>query len=274
MDRHELGQPEVAAVGLRAVPLRGHEAAPSPRTGTPEELLAELRHATAPLVLVVGASDAEAQRRARVLRSALDGRRPVAVLDTRLPPLGAAVLAALGASLAPLAPGPGVLAEALHLLEADLVIAAGVTGVARLKDPRPPLGARVRSLLPGARYVVRRRPGPLVASAAQPPDLLDGDHVGVAVLLAGAEAALEAPLAAAFPGAPVDVVEAFEGAGRHWGGGAVLEAVAYPADRQALAADLLGLPAAPCPWCGEPVAAVPCPVCGHDRNPALVEVSA
>ena len=28
-------------------------------------------------------------------------------------------------------------------------------------------------------------------------------------------------------------------------------------------------PAAPCPWCGEPHAALPCALCGHDRNRAL-----
>jgi len=45
-----------------------------------------------------------------------------------------------------------------------------------------------------------------------------------------------------------------------------IEAVAYPTDAEAMARRVLALPATPCPWCGEPHAALPCALCGHDRD--------
>ena len=64
-------------------------------------------------------------------------------------------------------------------------------------------------------------------------------------------------------------VDAPPGLAGRWRVTQAIEAVAYPTDAEAMARRVLGLQAAPCPWCGEPHAALPCALCGHDRNRAL-----
>jgi hypothetical protein len=72
-----------------------------------------------------------------------------------------------------------------------------------------------------------------------------------------------------FGGAQIDEVDAPPGLAGRWRVTQAIEAVAYPIDAAAMARRVLGLQAAPCPWCGEPHAALPCALCGHDRNRAL-----
>ena len=67
----------------------------------------------------------------------------------------------------------------------------------------------------------------------------------------------------------IDEVEAPPGLAGRWRVTQAIEAVAYPTNAEAMTRRVLGLQAAPCPWCGEPHAALPCALCGHDRNRAL-----
>jgi hypothetical protein len=53
-----------------------------------------------------------------------------------------------------------------------------------------------------------------------------------------------------------------------WGTGKLVEAVVYPADPGALAAELVaGLDPWACRWCSELIARSPCPMCRHRARP-------
>ena len=64
-------------------------------------------------------------------------------------------------------------------------------------------------------------------------------------------------LAEVFGGAQIDEVDAPPGLAGRWRVTQAIEAVAYPTDAEAMTRRVLGLQAAPCPWCGEPHAALP-----------------
>jgi hypothetical protein len=210
-----------------------------------------------------------------VLQSALDGRCRIACCQTDLSPLAASALVRLAASAAPAAPSAALRADAIPALEQELLVAAVLPGVLRLRRPKPSFGARLRSLLPGARFLVSPEPEPVVASLRRhdgPPTLLDAAGDEVAVVAAGRVRGVTAAtemLTEVFGGARIDVVEAPPGLAGRWRVTQAIEAVAYPTDAAAMTRRVLGLEAAPCPWCGEPHAALPCALCGHDRNRAL-----
>jgi hypothetical protein len=269
----------VIAVGIEAALLMGHEREPfalpidAPRDALDD--LADELHADAVAILPVGRLE-PALRRLHVLQSALDGRCRIACCQTELSPLAAGVLVALAASAASAAPSAALLADALPALEQELLVAAVVPGVLRLKRPKPPFAARLRSLLPGARFLVSPEPEPVVASLSRhgkPPVLLEEAGEEVAVVAAGRVRGVAPPeqlMDEVFGGAPVEVVEAPPGLVSRWRATQAIEAVAYPTDAEAMIRRVLALPTAPCPWCGEPHAALPCALCGHDRNRALV----
>jgi hypothetical protein len=271
-------------VGLEPLHLDGHAEPPSelpadPARGELPALLDRLGHGDGRLLVVLPTwAKPTARRRLDVVRSALHGRRDVVRLETDLPPLGAAVLGGLAASLAPSAPSTGLLVDALRVLEADLVLVAALPSVLRLRRPRPRFGQRVRSLFPGGRFLVRAQPDPVVVALrrqGEVPDLLDhADAASMGVVVGGRAKGAEwqeQALVEALPGGSVLRVTGEGDAGRRWGVSQALEAVAYPADRESLVAELFSVAGFPCPWCGEPVTSVPCPVCGHDRNRALQE---
>ncbi|HEY7619312.1 MAG TPA: hypothetical protein VH834_06030 [Solirubrobacteraceae bacterium] len=271
-------------VGLEPLRLDGHIEPPSELPADPARaelpgLIERLGDGDGRLLVVVPTwSKDSAQRRLDVVRSALAGRRQVVRMDTDLPPLGAAVLAGLAASLAPGAPSTGLLIDGLRLLEAELVLLAALPSVLRLRRPRPGFGQRVRSLFPGGRFLVRAQPDPLVVSLrrnGEIPDLLgEADSDRTAVVIGGRTRGAEwqeHALTEALPAASLTRVAGEGDAGRRWGVSQALEAVAYPTDREALIAELFSVASFPCPWCDEPVTSVPCPVCGHDRNRALQE---
>jgi hypothetical protein len=268
----------VIAVGIEAALLVGHERAPvalpidAPRDALNE--LAEDLHADAIAILPAGRLE-PALRRLHVLQSALDGRCRIACCQTDLSPLAASALVRLAASAAPAAPSAALLADAIGVLEQELLVAAVLPGVLRLRRPKPTFGARLRSLLPGARFLVSPEPEPVVASLRRhdgPPTLLDAAGDDVAVVAAGRVRGVAAPtelLTEVFGGAHIDEVDAPPGLAGRWRVTQAIEAVAYPTDAAAMSRRVLGLEAAPCPWCGEPHAALPCALCGHDRNRAL-----
>jgi hypothetical protein len=269
----------VIAVGIEAALLMGHErelfALP---VDAPREALDDLAdglHADAVAILPSGRLE-PALRRLHVLQSALDGRCRIACAQTDLSPLAASVLVRLAASAAPAAPSAALLADALPALEQELLVAAVVPGVLRLQRPKPPFSARLRSLLPGARFLVSPEPEAVVASLSrkgEPPVLLEDAGDEVAVVAAGRVRGVAPPeelMAHVFGGAPIEVVDAPPGLAGRWRATQAIEAVAYPIDAEAMINRVLALATAPCPWCGEPHATLPCALCGHDRNRALV----
>lgn len=157
----------VIAVGIEPALLTGHESAPlTLPIDAPKDALNDLRddlreHAIA--ILPAGRLE-PALRRLHVLQSALDGRCRIACVQTDLSPLAASALVRLAASVAPAAPSAALLADAVPALEHELLVAAVLPSVLRLRRPRPPFGARLRSLLPGARFLVSPEPEPVVAS--------------------------------------------------------------------------------------------------------------
>jgi hypothetical protein len=268
----------VIAVGIEAALLVGHERAPltlpidAPREAL-NDLADELR---ADSIAILPAARLEpALRRLHVLQSALDGRCRIACCQTDLSPLAASALVRLAASVAPAAPSAALLADAMPALERELLVAAVLPSVLRLRRPKPSFGARLRSLLPGARFLVSAEPEAVVAALRRQggaPTLLDDAGDDVAVVTAGRVRGVAAPLellAEVFGGAQVDEVDAPPGLAGRWRVTQAIEAVAYPTNAEAMARRVLGLQAAPCPWCGEPHAALPCALCGHDRNRAL-----
>ena len=186
------------------------------------------------------------------------------------------MLVRLAAAVAPAAPSAALLADALPALEQELLVAAVVPGVLRLQRPKPPFSARLRSLLPGARFLVSPEPEVVVASLSRngdPPVLLEEAGAEVAVVAAGrvrGVASVEELMGHVFGGAPVEVVDSPPGLVSRWRATQAIEAVAYPTDAEAMIRRVLAVPTAPCPWCGEPHATLPCALCGPDRNRALV----
>jgi hypothetical protein len=275
-------QTNVIAVGIEPVPLVGHAHEPltlpvdAPRDAL-KDLAAEL---SADAVAILPAARVEpALRRLHVLRSALDGRCRIACCQTDLSPVAASALTRLAASAASHSPSAALLADALPALENELLVAAVLPGVLRLRRPRPPLGARLRSLLPGGRFLVSSEPEPVVSllhGRSAPPSLMDDADDEVAVIAAGHVRGVSAPelLGAVFGGAVISETPAPSGLAGHWRTTQAIEAVAYPTDPEAMARRVLSLRATPCPWCGEPHAALPCALCGHDRDRAIQEVAA
>jgi hypothetical protein len=270
-----LPKTNVIAVGMEPPSLSGHAVEPltlpidAPRDAL-EDLAIELR---ADAFAILPAARLEpALRRLHVLQSALDGRSRIACCQTTLSPLAASVLVGLAASTSLHAPSAALLADALAALEQELLVAAALPSVLRLRNPRPPIGARLRSLLPGGRFLVSPDPEPVVAPIHwrhRPPVLLDDPGDEVAVVHAGRLRGVGSPealVAEAFGGAAGEEVKAPPGLASRWRVTQAIEAVAYPTDAEAMARRVLNLPATTCPWCGERHAALPCALCGHDRD--------
>lgn len=265
------------AVGIEPAALIGHASEPFVLPiDAPRDALWELIDglgADAVAILPAGRSE-PALRRLQVLQSMLDGRCRIALCVTALPPLAASVLVRLAASVGATVPS-ALLADALPALEHELLIAAVLPSVLRLPAPRPPLGARLRSLLPGARFLVSPEPDPVVAPVHGnhvAPVLLDHAADEVAVVTAGRLRGFADPtalLTTVFGGAPIKEVDGPAGLAGRWRASQAIEAVAYPTDAERMARRLLATPSTTCPWCGEPHASLPCALCGHDRDPAL-----
>lgn len=266
----------VTTANLAPVVLHGHDDRPVAVDATGDAPLLELFDdftGEGRLLLVSPrAGDEKLRRRLETAQAAIAGRREVVRLITDLPPLGASVLGALAASLAPLAPSTGVLVDGLRVIEHELILAAVLPTVLRLEHPTPSFGQRARSLFPGGAFLARAQPDPMVTAIDRNrpvPELLADADPGATGVLVSAPARLAwaaDALGEAFPDAHVARTEAGGGAAAYWGTANVAQAVAYPADPDALAAELFAHPGVPCPWCGEPVVTMPCPICGHDRN--------
>jgi hypothetical protein len=214
----------------------------------------------------------EGALRLAMARSMLDTDR-VAVHETALPPLAAAVLCSLASSLAPDVPSAGVLASLLPELEAELHVFTWLGSVSGLSAPAPSFAQHLASLGPHSAFGVSSWPEPSVnkLSAGEPgvplPEIGRPSRMVVAPRN-GDTAWAKETVNRALGGLPVAEVEPTPNGPSWWGTAKVVESVVFPVDTAELAADLLAeLDVWVCRWCRELIARSPCPLCGHRGRP-------
>lgn len=194
------------------------------------------------------------------------------IYATGLSPLAARVFGGLVAALAPHVPEAGRLFAVMPRLESELAAFAWVDSVARLRSPSPSKAQAAASLLPGTSFGVSISPEQRILRLSsehrfpEPPEL-EGDWEVVVAGRSANSSWVTDSVEPAFGG--LDVRDEGEPEGdpsEWWGTRQVVEVVAYPTDVRALADRLLrGLRAAPCRWCGEPMAGKLCPFCRQRR---------
>jgi hypothetical protein len=206
-------------------------------------------------------------------RTILDTDR-VAVHRTPLPPLAATVLASVVSSCGPHLPSTGLLASLLGEIEVELHVITWLNSVTRLTTPSPTMAQHVASLSPGASFGVSSWPEPSVhrLTAGEPsvplPTLSRPSRMVVAPKSGGDVEWLTGTVNRALGDLPVRTVDPTPHGAKWWGTGKLVEAVVYPADAAALAAELVaGLEPWACRWCSELIARTPCPMCGHRARP-------
>jgi hypothetical protein len=206
-------------------------------------------------------------------RAILDTDR-VAVHRTPLPPLAGAVLASVASACGPHLPSAGLLASVLGEIEAELHVITWLGSVTRLSSPAPTMGQHIASLAPGAAFGVSSWPEPSVHRiiAGQPsvplPALTRPSRMVVAPAAGGNVEWVTVTVNRALGGPPVRQVDPTPHGPSWWGTGKLVEAVVYPSDAAALAAELVaGLEPWACRWCSELIARSPCPMCGHRARP-------
>jgi hypothetical protein len=215
----------------------------------------------------------EVMVRLDMTRSILDSGR-IAVHRTPLPPLAATTLASVASACGPHLPSAGLLASLLGELEVELHVITWLNSVTRLTSPSPTMAQHVASLAPGAAFGVSSWPEPSVhrITAGEPsvplPTLARPSRMVVAPTPGGDVGWVTETVNRALGSLPVRRVDPTPHGPKWWGTGKLVEAVVYPADAGALAADLLaGLEPWACRWCSELIARSPCPMCGHRARP-------
>jgi len=214
----------------------------------------------------------EGALRLAMARSMLDTDR-VAVHETALPPLAAAVLCSLASSLAPHVPSAGVLASLLPELETEVHVFTWLGSVSGLSAPAPSFGQHLASLGPHSAFGVSSWPEPSVHKlpTGEPgvplPEIGRPSRMVVAPRNGDAAWARDT-VNRALGGLPVAEVEATPNGPSWWGTSKVVESVVFPVDAADLAEDLLAeLEPWVCRWCRELIARSPCPLCGHRGRP-------
>jgi hypothetical protein len=136
------------------------------------------------------------------------------------------------------------------------------------------MAQHVASLSPGAAFGVSSWPEPSVHRivAGQPsvplPTLGRPSRMVVAPGPGGDVAWITETVNRALGSLPVRQVDPTPHGPKWWGTGKLVEAVIYPDDAAALAAELMaGLEPWACRWCSELIARSPCPMCGHRARP-------
>ncbi len=221
----------------------------------------------------------------QVVRAVLETEH-VAAYASSLPPLAGGALCALAAALGASGVSAGELWAAMPALERQLITVARLSRVDRLARPRPPVRARLASLLPTTAFGLSSWPSPHVrrlrtedGGVALPPRAAwKGLPLRKLVIAAPHDADLRWVEEAVLPllGA-VDVVEVDPPplSLMHWRASRVLEAVALPVDLAALRGVVEQETSHDvCRWCGARVASARCPFCGGElipNVPALVE---
>jgi hypothetical protein len=197
----------------------------------------------------------------------------LAVHETALPPLAAAVLASLASAAVPHVPSAGVLASLLPELEAELHVFTWLGSVSGLSNPQPSFGQHVASLGPRSAFGVSSWPEPSVhklepGKATVPlPQIARPSRMVVAPRGGDAEWAMKI-VNRELGGLPVAEVAPTPGGPAWWGTSKLVESVVYPVDVPELVAELVDeLEPWVCRWCRELVASAPCPLCGHRGRP-------
>lgn len=252
---------------------------PAPRSLSLEELPEltafverALREAERVVLVVPTWLGDEALRSVQTAVSVLESEQ-VALVGTDLPPLAAAVTAALAAAVSAHLDTPGALVFAIPQIERELIVLAWLTSVSGLKRPAPSLRQHARSLIPGRGFAAALQPEEWVRALSR-----SDTHVPLARVDRPMELLL-APTEEADVAWVVDVVNPGLGmlrlreipptahGTRWWGAKRLAEVVAYPTDVEALAGRVAPQSLRSCHWCGATVATTPCPFCG-ERNRA------
>jgi hypothetical protein len=276
----------VIGVGCELDRLFANQPATLPIPGPPgrEDLLdlfdvigGPLRRGEAVIVIVGDWLPEETLRGVRTVRSLLQTDR-VAIHVTDLPPFAASVLAALAGALAPFASSAGALASALERIGQQLYVLAWVGSVAGLQHPSVSLFHHARSLLPGSSFGVGLQPESFVLPLSRGGTDLPvvASEYPLELLVAPGEKAelswVVDDLSPALGGVPVREVPATIHGPDWWGTSRLVEVVGVPTSLEWLAEVTLGVPPAPCAWCGEPIYSAPCPFCGEAVAPGETRV--
>ncbi|MDX6311580.1 MAG: hypothetical protein QOF84_754 [Streptomyces sp.] len=217
------------------------------------------------------------RRRMHTLRAALDSDR-VAIVPVDLPPLAGALLAEQLRQLAGTDLGPGVLAGAARLLSHYLYAGALLGSVAKLDRIDVPVGAHLKSLVPGRHFVAIAHPEPHLAPAddsAVPAGPAFVTQLAVATGQGVDPGWVKGPLARAWHTQYTRNVPLPSGSARWWGTGRLVEFVAYIADVGVLYQVVTSVRRDTCGWCGLEVIGDQCLFCsakvdGRVRTPQSV----
>jgi len=199
------------------------------------------------------------------------GAPPVARVPVDMPPLAALLLAEQLSWLTEVLPQPAAALVAVEKLTSGLLAAAWMRDVTKLSRPSPTVRQHLRSLMPGASYLVSLRPHPGV-SPAQPSSLARwGAHPIPVVFGAGSEdgrAWLQNVGMAALPNSQLLDVAAGALAKDYYGTDEVYEIATSKADLENLVEELNQFRLTPCAWCGIFTAAGRCAFCRSSATAA------
>jgi hypothetical protein len=210
-------------------------------------------------------------QRLATVRAATDIRR-LAVYPTSLPPLAGAVLAELAAAVSTYVPSPGVLLSGLRLLEKELIVAAWLGSVARLREPQPTLAQHLASWWPRTAFAVALLPQPIIRRLTKKDRRLAVPEPREPIRLAvsvheGDPGWVREVLVPSLGLPPVDQVAPTPEGPSWWGTRRLVEVVGHPTDISAMAGRIsLGVEGSLCGWCDETIASNPCPFCGLDAR--------
>lgn len=214
------------------------------------------------------------RRRVHTVRAALEADR-VAIVPIGLPPLAALLLAEQLRQLAATDLGPGVLAGAARLLSHYLHSGALLGSISRLDRVDVPVGAHLKSLVPGRHFAVLAHPEPRL-SEARPDAVPPGPAFLTQLAVAhgqGVDAGwVTGPLARAWRSQQVREVPLPADSARWWGTGRLVEFTAYIADVGVLYQLVTSVRRDTCGWCGLAVIGDRCLFCsaaldGRQRVP-------
>lgn len=203
------------------------------------------------------------RRRVHTVRAALEADR-VAIVPVDLPPLAVLLLAEQLRQLAATDLGPGVLAGAARLLSHYLHSGALLGSVSRLDRVDVPVGAHLKSLVPGRHFAVLAHPEPHLCEAR--PDAVPAGPAFVTQLAVAHGHGVDAgwvtgPLARAWRSRQVREVPLPADSARWWGTGRLVEFTAYIADVGVLYQLVTSVRRDTCGWCGLAVIGDRCPFC-------------
>jgi hypothetical protein len=203
------------------------------------------------------------RRRMHTLRAALESDR-LALVPVDLPPLATALLGEQLRQLSATDLGPGVLAGAARLLSYYLYSGALLGSIAKLDRIDVPVGAHLKSLVPGRYFVALAHPEPYLAEADEartPPGPAFVTQLAVAPGQGVDPGWVTGPLARAWRVQHVREVPLAPEAGKWWGTGRLVEFAAYIGDVGVLYQLVTSVRRDRCPWCGLEVIGDRCLFC-------------